>query len=388
MRALSSLLVLVAVPTALAVKSHDFKTCSQAGFCRRGRALSARAAENPAWRSPYVIDASTVALSTDQSAFTAAVKSAIYPDVKFGLDVRIHEDGVVRVRMDEVDGLYQRYNEAASWALLEEPKVSSNIQWTSGKDGMRAVYGPKNDIQVTVAFEPLKVTMTRGGVEQVILNGRGLLHMEHFRTKDSVAKSKEDIPVPEEGLDTDDSAQVVIGAHPRTAWFEGDSEDGWWEETFNSFSDPKKRGRSVGHSCSACSKQLIYQDLSLFLSILISPITVMSTAYPSTRPVCRCPLRRARTHTTPTPTACTTPMSLSTWPTQRCRCTVPSLSCMHTQRIQLSPSSTPLVRRRGSTLAGLHPSPRRRTGFQRPASWTFSSSLARHLQTYSRSTLA
>ena len=257
MRALSSLLVLAAVPAALAVKSHDFKTCSQAGFCRRGRALSARAAENPAWRSPYVLDASTVTLSPDQASFTAAVTSAVYPDVKFGLEVLIHEDGVVRVRMDEVGGLRQRYNEAASWALLEEPKVSSAIQWTVAKNGVRAVYGPKKDIQVDVVYEPLKVTMTRNGKEQVVLNGRGLLHMEHFRTKESVAQSKEGLPTPEEGLETDDSAQVVVGAHPRTTWFEGEEEDGWWEESFNSFNDPKPRGRSTRHlnSACACSKQ-------------------------------------------------------------------------------------------------------------------------------------
>ena len=254
MRALGSLLVLAVVPAAFAVKSHDFKTCPQAGFCRRGRALSARAAENPAWKSPYSVDASSVALSPDQAAFTAAVKSSIYPDVKFGLDVRIHEDGVVRVRMDEVGGLRQRYNEAASWALLEEPKVSPSIHWTVSKNSVQAVYGKKNDIQVTVMFEPLAVSLTRDGKEQVVLNGRGLLHMEHFRTKESVEKSKEALPIPEEGLDTD-GGQVVMGAHPRTAWFEGEEEDGWWEEKFSSFTDTKPRGRWVRHSCSACSKQ-------------------------------------------------------------------------------------------------------------------------------------
>ncbi|KAI8978216.1 alpha-glucosidase [Trametes punicea] len=242
MRALSTLLVLAALPAAMAVKSQDFKTCSQAGFCRRGRALSARAAENPAWRSPYSIDASSLALSPDQASFTAAVKSSIYPEVNFGLDVRIHDDGVVRVRMDEVGGLHKRYNEAASWALLEEPKISDTIQWTVAKDSVRAKYGPKHEVEVVVAFEPLKVSLLRNGKEQVLLNGRGLLHMEHYRTKESVASSKQGIAPPEEGLDTDDSQVVLEQAHPRTAWFEGDTEDGWWEETFGSWTDPKPRG--------------------------------------------------------------------------------------------------------------------------------------------------
>ncbi|KAI0753449.1 alpha-glucosidase [Daedaleopsis nitida] len=241
MRAVSSLLVLAAIPAALAVKTHDFKTCSQAGFCRRGRALSTRAAESPSWSSPYSVDASSISVANGQASFTAAVKSSIYPEVKFALDVRIHDDGVVRVRMDEVDGMRKHYDEAASWALIAEPKISQQIQWDVGKDGVRAVYGAKKDIEVNVSFEPLKVTLLRDGKEQVLLNGRGLLHMEHFRTKESVEKSKEGLVTSEAGAEGDD-AQVVLGAHPRVAWFEGDSEDGWWEETFNSFTDPKPKG--------------------------------------------------------------------------------------------------------------------------------------------------
>ncbi|KAI0657708.1 alpha-glucosidase [Cubamyces menziesii] len=242
MRSLGTLLVLAALPAALAVKTHDFKTCAQAGFCRRGRALAERAAGSQAWNSPYSVEASSLTLSPDQASFTAAVKSSIYPEANFGLDVRIHDDGVVRVRMDEVGGLRKRYDEAASWALLEEPKVSNSVQWSVAKDSARAKYGAKKEVEVVVNFKPLKITLLRNGKEQVVLNGRGLLHMEHYRTKESVAKSKEGLPPPEEGLDTDDSQVVLAQTHPRTAWFEGEVEDGWWEETFNSFTDTKPRG--------------------------------------------------------------------------------------------------------------------------------------------------
>ncbi|KAI0667109.1 alpha-glucosidase [Trametes maxima] len=243
MRALSTLLVLAALPAALAVKSHDFKTCSQAGFCRRGRALSARAAENPSWKSPYSIDTSSVTLSPDQASFTAAVRSSLYPEVNFGLDVRIHEDGVVRVRLDEVGGLYRRYDEAASWALIEEPKVSNAIQWSVAKDSVRAKYGPKKDVEVTVTFEPLKVTLLRAGKEQVVLNGRGLLHMEHYRTKVSVDSDQaSETPELEDNPNVDGHQAVLEQTKPGTSWFEGEGEDGWWEETFNGFTDSKPRG--------------------------------------------------------------------------------------------------------------------------------------------------
>lgn len=153
MRALCSLILLAALPLSLAVKSHDFKTCSQAGFCRRGRALSARAKESDSWTSPYSLDAASLALSPDQASFTAGVKSSLYPDIKFGLDVRIHEDGVVRVRMDEINGLRKRYDEAASWALVSDPKISHDIKWVVGKKEIRAKYGSKGFTETVVSFE-------------------------------------------------------------------------------------------------------------------------------------------------------------------------------------------------------------------------------------------
>ncbi|KAJ7350775.1 glycoside hydrolase family 31 protein [Mycena albidolilacea] len=236
--------LLLAVPDALAVKSHDFKTCSQAGFCRRGRALSARAAETKAWKSPYSVDVSSIAITPDKAVFTAGVHSSLYPDIHFGLELRVHEDGVVRVRLDEVNGLRKRYDEAASWALIAEPKISQDITWTAGKKDIRAKYGNN---EVVVAFEPLTVSLLRGGKPQVVLNGRGLLHMEHFRNKKvEETKTEEAAPAPEEGAE-DAAEQVVLQAeaepevNPR-AWFEGETEDDWWEERFSTWTDSKPKG--------------------------------------------------------------------------------------------------------------------------------------------------
>lgn len=176
-----------------------------------------------------------------EATFSAAVKSAIYPDIKFELDVRVHQDGVVRVRMDEVQGLRKRYDEAASWALISEPSISRDVQWTVGKKDVRASYGGKGKeaVEVVVQYEPLRVTLSRGGKEQVVLNGRGLLHMEHFRTKESVEQARIPRDVPEEGLDVD-ANQVVMGVNPN-AWFEGE-EDAWFEETFGTWTDSKPKG--------------------------------------------------------------------------------------------------------------------------------------------------
>ena len=233
-------ITLFLVNQSLAFKPNDFKTCSQSGFCRRGRALSARAKEaKTSWVSPYSVDQSSIAISPNQAVFTAAVKSSLYPNINFGLEVRIHEDGVARVRMDEVGGLRKRYDEAASWSLIAEPIISQKIKWIKGKKDIRAIYGEKKDIEVVVGYAPLRVSLLRNGREEIVLNGQGLLHMEHFRTKESSVEQSETV----EGDAAADEAQVVIEATKPNAWFEGDTEDALWEETFSSWTDSKPKGK-------------------------------------------------------------------------------------------------------------------------------------------------
>ena len=241
-------LILVFLPGLLSLKAHDWRTCQQSGFCRRGRNLSKRANEAAgSWQSPYSVVADTISISPNEASFTAAVKSSIYPDIKFQLDLRVHEDGVVRVRMDEVDGLRKRYDEAASWALISEPKINKGVKWVKGSNSIQAVYDGNT---VDVRFNPLRVSLSRDGKEQVVLNGGGLLHMEHFRTKEQEQPQIEAPPEGEEG------AQAVLEQETETvnpaAWFEGE-EDGWWEETFKSWKDSKPKGMSLAIAHQRCS---------------------------------------------------------------------------------------------------------------------------------------
>ncbi|KAF8904918.1 alpha-glucosidase [Mucidula mucida] len=211
-----------------AVKTNDFKTCDKSGFCRRGRALSARAKEaGSSWRSPYSVDSSSIAISPEEAAATALVKSSLYPDINFELDVRVHDDGVVRVRMDEKDGLRKRYDEAASWALVSEPAISKDVHWVAGKKDLKATYG---DVSVIVGYAPLTVTLLRNSKPQIVLNGEGLLHMEHFRTQAEEIKAD------------GEEAQIVVEVENPRAWFEGAEEDALWEEKFNTWTDSKPKG--------------------------------------------------------------------------------------------------------------------------------------------------
>jgi alpha 1,3-glucosidase len=236
MRTLSVLVALLASTSTLAFKRDSFKTCDQSGFCRRGRALSARAHAAPdAWQSPYYIDPSSILRDPTDAFFTAVVKSTIYPHLQFSLQVRAHDDGVIRVQMDEVARLQTHYNEAASWALVRDPPLSKSghVRWLVGKDETRTRYGQEGTtFEVVVQYNPLKVTFYKNGEEQVVLNGRGLLHMEHFRTKQDTQ------PPQIEGAETEQVPFHVNDA----AWFEGEQQDAWWEETWSTWTDSKPKG--------------------------------------------------------------------------------------------------------------------------------------------------
>lgn len=232
-------LVLLAAD-ALAVKKGDFKTCNQSGFCKRGRALSSRAKEAAStWKSPYSIDASSVAISGHKSSFTAAVTSSLYPDIKFELDVRAHDDGTFRIRMDEVDGLRKRYDETAKWALIKEPTLSESIAWKQTKKEVKA-HNSKTGVELKVQFAPLRIALSRNGKEEIVLNGNGLLHMEHFRLKDT--PTSPDPPAPEAQPEDGEQEQIVLSPPVKpNSWFEGE-EDPVWEETFGGNTDKKPKG--------------------------------------------------------------------------------------------------------------------------------------------------
>ncbi|CCO30244.1 alpha 1,3-glucosidase [Rhizoctonia solani AG-1 IB] len=235
MRLSTQLVLLAAVAeVALGVRHSDFKSCSQSGFCRRGRAISKRADEAGAkWASPYTIDTTNLRVSADRSKITVPVKSSLHPDIKFQLSVVVHEDGTARVRMDEVDGLKKRYDGAADWALASIPEVRG-VDWKPVDGG---VEGRWDGILLRVTYEPLLIELIRDGRIEMSVNGRGLLHMEHFRNKPE-PKVEEAVA---EGAESEQ--KVIKEPEPKiNAWFEGDTEDDYWEETFKSWTDSKPKG--------------------------------------------------------------------------------------------------------------------------------------------------
>ena len=226
-----------------AVKKHDWKTCSQAGFCRRNRALADRASEHKAsWTSPYSIQGTP---SFSQGVYQATLANALFPDISFSLELRVQEDSTVRILVDEVNGLQQRYNEAASWTLLKEPRVEVNDQAFKTDINARSssiTYGNGSN-RVSIQHSPILITFYRDDQPHVVLNERGLFNMEHFRKKTIEAPKESD--KPDEILsDTQPDAQTVLQdtKDDKFALFLDKSEDGLWEETFGGRKDTKPKG--------------------------------------------------------------------------------------------------------------------------------------------------
>ncbi len=58
--------------------------------------------------------------------------------------------------MDEVDGIRKRYVEAASWALIREPKLSKNITWKQTRKDIKAL-DERLGVELKVQFQPLRI---------------------------------------------------------------------------------------------------------------------------------------------------------------------------------------------------------------------------------------
>lgn len=233
------LLVLSCLPDHVtSVKRQDFKTCAQSGFCRRLRDLPASTPGklSTATTSPYSIASSTVSFSDATGWLSAIIETEIWPEIFFSLEIGVTRDGLARIRVDEVNGLRQRYNETARWALVNEPEISRNTQFHIEKNEKAATLtwsgrgGSQN--QARINFSPLKLDFLRNGEIHVAFNEQNLFHMEHFRVKKVGADS---LDAPEAVLD--EKLKKVREVHEPFM-----SEDGGWEETFGGKQDTKPKG--------------------------------------------------------------------------------------------------------------------------------------------------
>ena len=162
--------------------------------------------------------------------------------IKLPITITFLESGTARVTIDEEKRQTgeislrhgskanpKRYNEAASWAIVDDmkPSEAAAIDGKADSGETRVVYGPGGSFQAVIKHSPFSIEFKRDGVTHIKFNDRGLLNYEHWRPKI-------DKPVVEQKEGEE--------ATPAPAVVEGEDESTWWEESFGGNTDSKPRG--------------------------------------------------------------------------------------------------------------------------------------------------
>lgn len=228
----------------VSVKHENFKTCDQAGFCKRNRAYADKATASSGWEAPYRIDPESLSWKTGQLQGTILKTiNANGETVRLPITISFLESGSARVVIDEESrqkgdielrhdskARKERYNEAENWAIIGGLELSTNAR--EGRDGKKSIvnYGKEGQFVAIVKFAPLAIDFKRNGAIEVQLNDRGLMNVEHWRPK---------VDKPE--------AETKEGEETSTEVHAGEDESTWWDESFGGNTDTKPRGpESVG----------------------------------------------------------------------------------------------------------------------------------------------
>lgn len=224
----------------MGVKHHDFKTCSQSGFCKRNHALADDITAKGREASPYRLDPNTIRTKNGIVEGTILKTLSDGEKVKLPLTITFLDSGSARIQIDEErrqkgdivlrhnsKARKERYNEAGSWALtgagLQPQKLGNHDK---GDKFFTVWWGPSNEFTATITYAPFAVEFFRDGKKQVSLNERGFMNVEHWRPK--VEK-----PAKEEGKEEEQKNESTTPA---------EDESTWWEETFGGNTDSKPKG--------------------------------------------------------------------------------------------------------------------------------------------------
>ena len=229
------------------MKHENFKTCDQAGFCKRNRAYAdSAAAAGSSWDILYQIPTDSLSWKSGQLQGTILKTiNANGETVRLPITISFLESGSARVVIDEEKrqkgeielrhnskAKKQRYNEAESWALVGGLTLSTTA--TEQRDSKNSVvkYGKDGQFEAVITFAPFGIDFKRDSVTEIKLNDRGLLNVEHWRPKI-------DKPEPEKKEGEEETPAPEVPA--------GEDESTWWDESFGGSTDTKPRGpESVG----------------------------------------------------------------------------------------------------------------------------------------------
>lgn len=177
------------------------------------------------------------------------------------------ESGVARVTVDELkrqqkdielrhgsQARKERYNEAASWALVAEEKIDPMAKAEKLDTAFIVEYGPDHLYKAVINHAPFSIDFFRDDELQIRFNNKGLLNMEHWRSKvekvEKTGEGTQEGEEPKDGEELEKVEEVNEGV---------EDESTWWEETFGGNTDSKPKGpESVGLDISFPGYEHVY----------------------------------------------------------------------------------------------------------------------------------
>eukprot|EP01113_Clastostelium_recurvatum_P019242 TRINITY_DN2271_c0_g1_i2.p1 TRINITY_DN2271_c0_g1~~TRINITY_DN2271_c0_g1_i2.p1 ORF type:complete len:965 (-),score=270.56 TRINITY_DN2271_c0_g1_i2:59-2953(-) len=236
-----------------AVDRSKFRTCENTGFCKRNRKLPDRGLS-------YHVQPATVQISG--SSLTADIIN-VHNNHTFVLEMISHENGILRLKVDEKAPLRPRYK--VQDVIMEDlkkvgfTKTSSTGHTATGHFGGSSV----DEYHFRLHFAPFRLEVYVNNVLTTTTNGRNLFNIEHLRdkailppiTQDNMPDvPAEDVPhTPEEAIDQAEH-EIAPAPHipesipdqPPVSASELNKEDltDAWEEYFGSHHDSKPNGPS------------------------------------------------------------------------------------------------------------------------------------------------
>lgn len=220
------------------------------------------------WDSPYAIDPKTIQISNGQLKGT--ILKTLGNDnepVRLPVKITFLESGVARVTVDELkrqqkdielrhesQARKERYNEAASWALVADGTPDNKVKVEKFDKELIVRYGLDHRYKAVINHAPFSMDFFRDDELQIRFNHKGLLNMEHWRPK--VEKAKKTVEETQEREESKEGEELKEVEESNEG---GEDESTWWEETFGGNTDSKPKGpESIGLDISFPGYEHIY----------------------------------------------------------------------------------------------------------------------------------
>lgn len=220
----------VSARLAAAVDHSKFRTCDQGSFCRRFKKWVDRPSrEVPLW----TVQPETRSQTSD-GGLSFSVKHKEEVKAHLQLTIRPMESGMLRVKLNEIEPLYPRYEPPPGDVLVEPPPKAADLSLEEHPGELKIAFATNKaaKVDVTLKYAPFALEVAVGGRVLQRVNARNLLNFERYRQPLQVRP-------PDEAATGAGAHTVVIDAasHPHDL-----DTQGLWDEDFGGHTDRKPRG--------------------------------------------------------------------------------------------------------------------------------------------------